>query len=262
VQLDNGLMAYQAIIDQNHAVGLRLFENPQQARLKHIQGIKRLLNLKYPKIIKQAQKVQIGLKAEMAWNALDSGRKLIDELIDSLLEKHIATYDWIATQKQFDQLADQLNKQLYKSTYDWSQKLTPIMDQWYVQWQQVEDKHDLLSEATYTDMQYQLDYMIYADFLHHVRLADLDHYSRYLNGLSMRLETALHSPQKEQDKLTEFNQVSQPFYNHCDQMDEFTEAHQDFLLLLEELRISLFAQSLGTKQKVSVKRLRQAFKEL
>ncbi|VAW47076.1 ATP-dependent helicase HrpA [hydrothermal vent metagenome] len=262
VQLDNGLLAYQAIVDQDHAVGLRLFENPEQANLKHIQGIKRLLTIKYPKIIKQAQKVQIGLKSELAWNALDSGHKLIDELIDSLLEKHIAEYEWIATQKQFDHLADQLNKQLYKSTYDWSHKLTPIMDKWYVLWQQVEEKYELLTEATYIDMQYQLDYMIYADFLHHVRLADLDQYSRYLNGLSMRLETALHSPQKEHDKLTEFNSVSQPFYNHCDQMDEFTGAHQDFLMLLEELRVSLFAQSLGTKQKVSVKRLKQVFKAL
>ena len=78
----------------------------------------------------------------------------------------------------------------------------------------------------------------------------------------MRLETALHSPQKEAEKLKELSTVSKPFYDFCNQIDEFTDQHQDFLMLLEELRISLFAQSLGTKQKVSVKRLKQFFKEL
>ncbi len=261
-QLSNGLIAYQAIVDQGDQVGLRVFENPQQAAAKHIQGIKRLLGIKYPKIIKQALKVQIDLKAEMAWNALDSGHRLIDELVDSLLEKHIAAAGWVGNQTQFDALADELNKKLYKTTYDWSQKLAPVIQQWYAIWQQVEDKSELLTDASYHDMQYQLDYLVYADFVHHVRLDDLANYSRYFNGLGMRLETALHSPPKEAEKLKELSQVSKPFYDYCDQMDEFTPAHQDFLMLLEELRVSLFAQSLGTKQKVSVKRLKQAFKAL
>ncbi len=261
-ELDNGLLAYQAVVDQGDHVGLRMFESQHQAQIKHIQGIKRLINIKYPKIIKQAQKVQINLKAEMAWNALDSGKKLIDELIDSLLEKHISSFDWIGNQSQFDQLADVLNKRLYKSTYDWSQQLAPVIELWYQTWQQVEAKSDLLTDATYNDIQYQLDYLVYADFIHHVRSQDLENYSRYFNGLSMRLETAIHSPPKEAEKLKELTVVSKPFYDYCDQVDEFTSAHQDFLILLEELRVSLFAQSLGTKQKVSVKRLRQAFKLL
>ncbi len=261
-QLDNGLLAYQAIVDQGDQVGLRLFENVHQAELRHIQGIKRLLSIKYPKIIKQAQKVQINLKAEMAWNALGSDHKLIDELIDSLLEKHITAFEWIGNQQQFDQLADDLNKNLYKITYEWSQKLAPVIQQWYAIWQQVEKKSELLTAASYNDMQYQLDYLVYADFVHHVRMADLENYSRYFNGLAMRLETALHSPPKEAEKLKELSQISKPFYDYCDQMDEFTSDHQDFLMLLEELRVSLFAQSLGTKQKVSVKRLKQAFKSL
>ncbi len=262
IKLDNGLLAYQAVVDQGDCVGLRLFENRHQASLKHTQGIKRLLAIKYPKIMKQCQKVQVGLKAEMAWSALASEHKLIDELIDALLEKHINSSDWIGNQQQFDALADALNKQLYKNTYDWAQKLTPVMEQWYQVWQQLDSKGDLLTEVTYNDMQYQLDYLVYADFLHHVRAADLAHYPRYFNGLSMRLETAIHSPPKEAEKLKELAVVSQPFYDYCDQLDEFTAAHQDFLMLLEELRISLFAQSLGTKQKVSVKRLKQAFKAL
>jgi ATP-dependent helicase HrpA len=262
VMLDNGLVAYQAVVDQGQQVGLRMFENEHQANLKHQQGIKRLLHIKYPKIIKAAMRVNLDLKAEMAWNALETGHKLLDELIDALLEKYIGAFGWVSNQQQFDALADQLDKQLFKSTYDWSQQLAPVMLQWYATWQAVEDKYEMLTEASYTDMQYQLDYLVYAGFLHHVRYADLLHYGRYLNGLSMRLETALHSPPKEADKLRELSVVSKPFYDYCHQIDEFSDAHQDFLMMLEELRIQLFAQSLGTKQKVSVKRLKMTFKNL
>lgn len=262
VMLDNGLMAYQAVVDQGQQVGLRMFENELQANLKHQQGIKRLLHIKYPKIIKAAMRVNLDLKAEMAWNALETGHKLLDELIDALLEKHISAFGWVGNQQQFDALANQLDKQLYKSTYDWSQQLAPVVLQWYAVWQQVEDKYDMLTEASYTDMQYQLDYLVYAGFLHHVRYADLLHYGRYLNGLSMRLETALHSPPKEAGKLRELSAVSKPFYDYCHQIDEFNDDHQDYLMMLEELRIQLFAQSQGTKQKVSVKRLKMTFKKL
>ncbi len=262
IQLDNGLLGYQAVVDQGNYVGLRVFDSKHQAVIKHIKGIKRLIVIKYPKIIKHAQKVQISLKAEMAWNALDGGEKLIDVLIDSLLEKHISAFDWIGDQQQFDHLADELNRKLYKSAYDWSLKLSPVIELWYQTWQLIEAKSELLTESSYNDMQYQLDYLVYTDFLHHVRTNDLDHYSRYLNGLVMRLETAIHSPPKEYEKLKELTTVSKPFYDYCEQVDEFTPAHQDFLMLLEELRVSLFAQSLGTKQKVSVKRLKEAFKSL
>lgn len=262
VQLDNGLPAYQAIVDQGDSVGLRMFEQPHQAYLKHKQGIKRLLQLKYPKIIKQAQKVQINLKAEMAWNALESDQKLIDELLDALVEKQIDKSEFISSQAQFDELADTLQRTLYKTAYDWSLKLAPVVQQWFQVWQMVEDKAEMLTEASYNDMQYQLDYLVYEDFVHHVRLDDLENYPRYLKALKIRIESALHSPQKEAEKLKELSTVSKPFYDYCDQVDEFTVAHQDFLMLLEELRVSLFAQSLGTKQKVSAKRLKQVFKEL
>ncbi|WP_223787425.1 ATP-dependent RNA helicase HrpA [Marinicella meishanensis] len=262
IQLDNGILAYQAIVDQGDQVGLRLFENAHQAALKHRQGIKRLLAIKYPKIIKNALRVQLNLKAEMAWNALDSGQRLIDELLDALLEKHITAADWIGNQAQFDQLADHLNRHLYQDTHAWAELLSPVMQQWHATWQAVEDHSDRLTEASYHDMQYQLDYLVYADFVHHVRMSDLENYPRYFKALSMRLDAAMHSPPKEAEKLKELSQVSKPFYDYCDQIDEFTEAHQDFLMLLEELRVSLFAQSLGTQQKVSVKRLKQAFKAL
>ncbi|MCF6301114.1 MAG: ATP-dependent RNA helicase HrpA, partial [Proteobacteria bacterium] len=262
VLLPSGLPAYSAIIDQGDCVGLRLYETEQQACEIHVQGLSKLLHLKYPKIFKQAKTCPIDIKAEFAWQTLETETRLIDELMVALTEKTIKKQGFINEQTAFDELADQLKKQLYKQCYDWSQSLGPILIQWHKLWLLIEAKRALISEESIEDMNYQLDYLIYTDFLHHLEFADLQHYPRFLDGLAKRIETAIHSPEKELEKLQQLQVASADFYQLCEQSEIFTPAMQDYLILLEELRISLFAQQLGTKQKVSGKRLKAAFQHL
>ncbi|WP_154222694.1 ATP-dependent RNA helicase HrpA [Marinicella rhabdoformis] len=262
VLLDNGLLAYPAVVDQGKSVGLQLFETEHQAKHKHRAGIKKLLQIKYPKIFKQALHATTDLKANMAWQSLDTGNTLNHDLMMALVDKHLAEQPRALSQKSFDAVADVLKSKLYKSSYDWLQKVNPILSQWYECWQFLEQKSAHLTEASYEDMQYQLDYLIYADCFEHIQFEQLIHFPRFIKGLHQRIETALHSPAKEAQKLEQLKRVSLDFYKQCEQVDVFTEKHQACLMLLEEYRISLFAQNLGTKQKVSEKRLKAALLDL
>lgn len=262
VTLDNGLPAYPAVVDQHNAVGLRFFETEDQAAQEHTQGIKRMIQLKYPKITKQCQKINPNLKANLAWDSLGTEQKLIEAVIDARLEAGIAAHDTVRTQANFDQLAEQLSSNLYRDVYQWLDILNPVLIKWYQTWQTIENHSESLSDKSYADMIQELDYLIYDGFLKIVSLDQLKHYPRYLEALNMRLETALHSPQKETDKLAQLSEVSEPFYQMCDDADIFTPAHQAFLMTLQEYRVSLFAQSLGTQQKVSGKRLKNLFKQI
>ncbi|KAA3651722.1 MAG: DUF3418 domain-containing protein, partial [Proteobacteria bacterium] len=262
VTLDNGLPAYPAVVDQQDAVGLRFFETEEQALQEHTQGIKRLVQLKYPKITKQCQKITPNLKAALAWDSLGSDYSLIDSLIDARLEAVIFATDRIDNQQAFDQLAEDLSANLYRDVYSWLEQLNTVLLDWYKVWQAIEENSEQLTDDSYSDMIQELDYLIYDGFLKIVSFEQLKHYPRYLEALSMRLETALHSPQKEADKLTQLSKVSEPFYQLCEEAPVFTRDHQEYLMTLQEYRVSLFAQSLGTKQKVSAKRLKNEFKSL
>lgn len=262
ITLENGLPAYPAVIDQQTAVGLRYFETQVQALAVHQQGIKRLIALKYPKIIKSCEKLHVDLKAALAWQHLGTETSLAEAVIDARLDALISQFAFINNQQSFDGLAEHLKSKLYTSVHQWLQLLNPLIKQWYEVWQEIERLSDQLDEDSYNDMIEQLDDLIYDGFLQVASEADLGNYARYLTGLRFRLETALHSPQKEHDKLMELQTINQPFQSLCETAEVFAESHQAFLMLLQEYRVSLFAQHLGTQQKVSAKRLKQAFKSL
>ncbi|WP_395377463.1 ATP-dependent RNA helicase HrpA [Marinicella sp. W31] len=261
VHLHNGLPAYPGLLDQGDAVGLRLFETSEQAQTEHIAGLKRLIQVKYPKILKQATRQEMSLRSGFIWEQTGADASLSMTVALSLMQKTIQQQLPITDVESFDRCCDALRQCLYKDTYDWLQKLEPILEEWYQQWQRVEDLSDSLTPASYTDMIKQLDDLIYPDFVDYLDFETLSNYQRYLKGLGMRLDSALHAPQKEAEKLAELKQVSQPFYQLCEHAD-FSAKLQDYLMLLEEYRVSLFAQQLGTKQKVSLKRLKNAYQEL
>lgn len=258
VILDNGLPAYSGLVEQQNAVGLRLFETPEQALKKHRQGVKKLLQLKYPKIFKQALNAFSDLKANHIWQVFETGNSLNHDLMMALVEQHLDQQPFINNRTAFDQTADYLKTTLYQQCHQWLTKITPILLQWYETWQLVEQQAEHLDESGYNDMIRQLDLLLYADCFRHLRYADLSHFPRFINGLKIRLEAALHNPAKEAEKSQTFSRVSQAYYQQLEQSETFGEQQQNLLMLLEEYRISIFAQQLGCKQKVSEKRLMQA----
>ena len=263
VILDNGLIAYPAIIAQKDSVGLRLFETQEQSQAKHLQGLKALVKLKIPAKYRYLQKnLKTSIKSQFAWNQLETEYTLVEHIIDAVLEDIIEHNLPILTLEKFDGICSLLEKQWLNKTNEICKVINPIIEQWYIIWQSIEDKADKLSEATYDDMQHQLDYLIYADFLYEVEIEQLKHYPRFIKGLDFRLQAAIENPQKEADKLTQLQQVSLPFYQAAEEAEIYGQSLQDFHILLEEYRISLFAQNLGTKQKVSDVRMVKAWEKV
>jgi len=263
VTLENGLIAYPAIIKQKDSVGLRLFETKEQAQAKHLQGLKTLVKLKLPAKYRYLIKnLHSSIKAQFAWNALETKLNLKEHIIDAVLQDIIEQNADVLSLSSFDQLCATLDKTWLAKSNAICKAINPIIENWYNLWQAIEDKSERLSEATFDDMQHQLDYLIYADFLYEVEIDQIKHYPRFLKGLEIRLQAALENPAKEAEKLKELQKVSLPFYRSCEESELYTKQLQNFHILLEEYRISLFAQNLGTKQKVSDVRMQRAWKKL
>ena len=119
-----------------------------------------------------------------------------------------------------------------------------------------------LTEASYEDIELQLNYLIYDGFLYEVHISHIKYYQRFLQGIKVRISAAMNAPAKESEKLKELKAVSQDFYDKCEHEEDYSKELQEFHILLEEYRISLFAQNLGTKQKVSAKRIRKIWNGL
>ena len=263
ITLDNGLMAYPAIIDQQDSVGLRVFETSEQADTKHLQGLKKLVKLKIPAKHRYLIKnLNTSIKSQFAWNELETEDSLKDHIIDAVLQSIIEHSLPILSLESFDSLCKTLDQTWLARSNEICSAINPIIEQWYTVWQKIEDHADKITQETYDDMQHQLDYLIYADFLYEVEIEQIKHYNRFIKGLDIRLDAAIENPTKESEKLAQLQEVSLKFYKAAEQAEIYGKGLQAFHILLEEYRISLFAQNLGTKQKVSDVRMARAWKKI
>ncbi len=115
------------------------------------------------------------------------------------------------------------------------------------------------------DLREQLDALVFRGFLQQVPFEHLKDYPRYLKAANQRTEKLTHAAGRDQERLRELtpllekwrerNAAARAAGRHDPRLDEIR-------WLLEELRVSLFAQQLGTAGPVSVKRIEARWREL
>ena len=113
------------------------------------------------------------------------------------------------------------------------------------------------------DIQAQLQRLVAKRFLAQTPWPALQHLPRYLKGVVLRLDKLRADPARDAARLAELRPLEQRWLRRVAELRGAGHARLDeFRWLLEELRISLFAQELRTPQPVSVKRLEKAWAQL
>jgi len=124
------------------------------------------------------------------------------------------------------------------------------------------DDYAHLRPEVFDDMRSQLDDMIYDGFLPDLSPERLRHYPRYLLAMQIRLAGVDKDPHRDADRM----QLVSPYWQQYTQLlEEGRDYDADvdvFRWLIEEFRVSLFAQQLGTATKVSPQRLQRARKKI
>jgi ATP-dependent helicase HrpA len=91
----------------------------------------------------------------------------------------------------------------------------------------------------------------------------LQHFQRYLKGITLRLDKLRGDPVRDSQRLAELRPLDQRYTRRLAELKGTHDARLDeFRWLLEELRISLFAQELRTPQPVSLKRLEKVWAQM
>jgi ATP-dependent helicase HrpA len=123
----------------------------------------------------------------------------------------------------------------------------------------------LLCRKPYPGMRADLESLLPRRFLEMIAFDRLEHLPRYLKAMLIRAERAALNPLKDQEKL----RVVLPFVEGSRKrtgsglVSSTGEKQQsEFRWLLEEFKVSVFAQELGTAQPVSAKRLREQFERM
>jgi ATP-dependent helicase HrpA len=112
----------------------------------------------------------------------------------------------------------------------------------------------------YDDLSTQLDDLVYPGFLAELPPGRLKHYSRYLRAIEERLVQLAGNPVRDQQRMETLGPWWARYLDALERGCPYDEHLDAFRWLVEEYRVSLFAQKLGTAQKVSEKRLADAWR--
>ncbi|MBZ5690373.1 ATP-dependent RNA helicase HrpA [Haemophilus influenzae] len=252
--------AFPAIVDEKDAVGIKLFETEFEQAVAMQQGLRRLLLLNVPSPIKYLHeklpnKAKLGLYFTPFGRVLD----LIDDCIACAVDKLITDFGgFVWDEAGFEKLRDFVRENLNQVTVDIAQKVEQILTLTYQLNQRLKGKMDFTMAFALSDIKSQLAGLVYQGFVQksgYDRLPDLQ---RYLQAIDKRIDKLAQDVNRDRAAMLRVEQVQQAYQQLLAKLPKskpISDEIAEIRYMIEELRVSLFAQQLGTKYQVSEKRV-------
>lgn len=256
------LIGFPALIDQGDAVSIEVFDEPEVATAKHRAGLRRLFALQIKDALKYLEKNIPDLqKMAVAYMALGTAEELRAQIIDVALDRAFLLDPLPANEFDFKRRLDEGRGRLTLIANEVARLSATILLEYAVAARKIKDTKNA-PDAT-TDCTQQLQRLMPTRFIALTPWPQLQHFARYLKAITLRLDKYRADPARDAARLTELRPQEQRYWRLvAERKGVMDDRLQEFRWLLEELRVSFFAQELRTPQPVSVKRLEKAWAQL
>ncbi|WP_296505172.1 ATP-dependent RNA helicase HrpA [Rhodoferax sp.] len=265
------LIGYPGLIDVGDAVTIEVFDEPDVATAKHRAGLRRLFSLQIKDALKYLEKnipdlqkmavtfMQVGKSAD------GSGGGTIEELREQIiavaLDRAFLLDPLPTNEFDFKRRVDEGRGRLTLIANEVARLAAIILAEYATAARKIKDTKNA-PDAT-TDAAQQLARLMPKRFLATSPWGPLQHFARYQKAITARLEKYRADPARDAARLAELRPLEQRYWRLvAERKGVVDERMQEFRWLLEELRVSFFAQELRTPQPVSVKRLEKAWAQL
>ncbi|MEW8509534.1 MAG: ATP-dependent RNA helicase HrpA [Candidatus Thiodiazotropha sp.] len=268
------LQGYPALVDEGESVAIRLLDAEGNARRVHKGGVRRLLMLKIPKEVRYLRKNLIQLERMRLLYAKVPGsdrssparQDLEEELVALIIDRtFLDRLPEIRDSHSFEERLQSRRGGLMEQANASCKQLLEILESSHTTRKAINSITQVNWMGSVMDMQRQLDRLVYRGFMQQVPDERLNDYPRYLQGILKRVEKLSHAARRDQQRMAEMAGLQQKWEQweeQCRVNGRVDERIDEIRWDLEELRISLFAQELGTAYPVSVKRLLKRIREM
>jgi len=263
------LIGYPALLDAGDAVTIEVFDEPDAAAAKHRAGLRRLFALQIKDALKYQEKNVPELQ-KMAVTYMQVGKnpdgsgtggtleELREQIIQVALDRAFLLDPLPTDEFAFKKRVDEGRGRLTLICTEVARLAAVILAEYAVAARKIKDTKNA-SEAT-LDAAQQLTRLMPKKFLSVSPWGSLHHFARYQKAITARLEKYRADPARDLARLKELQPLEQRYWRLvAERKGVVDDRLQEFRWLLEELRVSFFAQELRTPQPVSVKRLEKAW---
>ncbi|MEI6549340.1 MAG: ATP-dependent RNA helicase HrpA [Betaproteobacteria bacterium] len=256
------LIGFPALVDLNDAVQIEVFDEVEVASQKHREGLRRLFALQIKDALKYLEKNIPDLqKMAVAYMPLGTADELRQQIIEVALDRAFLMDPLPADELSFKKRIDEGRGRLTLIANEVARLAGVILIEFAAATRKIKDTKNA-PEAT-ADCAQQLQRLVPKRFLALTPWTQLQHYARYLKAIVLRLEKWRSDPARDGAKLLELKPQEQRYWRLvAERKGAVDDRMLEFRWLLEELRVSFFAQELRTPQPVSVKRLDKAWTQL
>jgi len=240
----------------------------EKAAAAQERGLVRLFRLAMVQTLKYLRKnLSISPSAELAYRQLpkhpflypeyQQSRDLREDVLDRIMAAlYLDGHPDIRTKAAFDLRLEQGKSEVVPIGNDNAKLSDEILTLCAV----VTNKLKVRTDPASVDMRGQLQLLVYSGFIAATPYPALRHIPRYLKAILYRLEKSALDPNRDAKLLAELNPFWKKYWDRVKLgKDKATPERDDFRWMLEEFRVSLFAQPLKTQYPVSAKRLDEAW---
>jgi ATP-dependent helicase HrpA len=256
------IKAYPAIIDNQNSVSIKLIDNQyEQQRLTKL-GLRRLLILNIPSPIKYLhEKLPNKSKLSLYFNAFGTVLSLIDDCIacavDYLIEKNNQI---IQNRDNYQSLLNYTKGNINETVVDIAKQVESILVLYNNINKKLKGRIDLSLAFSLSDIKKQLDHLVYKGFVAKSGYKRLPDINRYLSAIEKRIEKLMVNFTKDKQSLNIIESVEKQYVTWVNSLPENSKSQEEVInirWMIEELRVNLFAQQLGTPYPISAKRIEQ-----
>jgi len=249
------VQGFPTLIDQTTHVDLRILDNQEKAQQAFVLGLRRLfwLNLPIKRLLKQ---MPIGHKLCLQYMKVGDCEVLKEELLTAVIDTVFLFSPLPTKQVEFEQRLTEGKQRMMTIANEYSHLLALILEEYFKVIQQINRTSDLPN-----DIKIQVSDLVYAGFIKAIPLEQLRHLPRYLKAIQLRLDKLIRDPNKDALKMAQFIPFWQTYLVCKGKMTQKNEQWVEFRWILEELRVSLFAQELRTAYPVSVNKVEKLRKK-
>jgi ATP-dependent helicase HrpA len=255
------LIGFPALVDKGTHCDLEVFDDPNVAARTHRIGLRRLFALQFKDQLKFAEKnipglQQMGMQFMSVGSPEDLREQIVNKAIDIACLQDPLPIDAASFNKRKDEGKGRIGLLI--------NEIARLVGQVLAEFHGMPKRLQNLPQAVAADMQGQLKELVHKRFIAETEYSQLSHFPRYLKAMNVRLEKLRTNTARDAQLMAEWQSAATQFQRTIKNqpLKNLDPRMTDFRWMLEELRVSLFAQELRTPMPVSSKRLQKVWESM
>ena len=271
ISMETSLLAYPGLEPAPGGVNVRLFKNSAEASETHKKGVKALFMIRFRKDLKFLKKDLKLPETSSAKAAYWGGGHTVEKgMYDNIMDRFFLLN--IRTKEGFRNHASAIGRSILHEGRSLMERTERVLDACHNVRQnlyliQTANRSNPPVQAFVSRLTRELEGLVPKDFLDRYAPDRIAHLPRYLKALKIRVERGAYDREKDQEKAARIKPFTEGLRRNLPDISsraslEKRKSFEEFFWMVEEFKVSVFAQELKTPFPVSAKRLEKKLREV